>query len=119
VEYLSVLLKGNTISPDPSKVIGLQEWPTELKNVLQVCSTLGVLEYQHAFIKDFAKIAKPLINLLKKGVHFFWDDSCSQAIKELVHQVTSWPVLIHPDPCKPFELEIDTSNYATGAILFQ
>jgi reverse transcriptase-like protein len=118
VEYLEVLLEGNTVSPDPSKVMGLQEWPTELKNVSQVQSTLGVLRYQHAFIKDFTKIAKPLTSLLKKGAHFFWDDSCSQAIKELVHCITSWPVLIHPDPCKPFELEVNASNYATGAILF-
>lgn len=29
------------------------------------------------------------------------------------------PVLIHPDPQRFFELEVDASNYATGAILFQ
>jgi hypothetical protein len=34
VKYLKVLLEENTIFPDPSKVMGLQEWPTELKNVL-------------------------------------------------------------------------------------
>ena len=26
---------------------------------------------------------------------------------------------MHPDPEKPFELEVDASDYATGAILFQ
>ena len=31
----------------------------------------------------------------------------------------SEPVLTHPDPEKPFELEVDASNFATGAILFQ
>jgi reverse transcriptase-like protein len=80
VEYLGFLLKGNTISSDLSKVMGLQEWPTELKNVSQVRSTLGILGYQHAFIKDFTKIARPLTSLLKKGVHFFWDASCSHTI---------------------------------------
>jgi reverse transcriptase-like protein len=85
VEYLGVFLEGNTVFPDPSKVMGLQEWPTELKNISQVRSTLGVLRYQCTFTKDFAKITKLLTSLLKKGVCFFWDNSCSQAIKELVH----------------------------------
>jgi reverse transcriptase-like protein len=70
VEYLRVLLEENTIFPDLSKVMGLKEWPTKLKNVLQVRSTLSVLGYQCTFIKDFTKIAKPLTSLLKKGVHF-------------------------------------------------
>ena len=29
------------------------------------------------------------------------------------------PVLIHPDPSKPFIVECDASNYAIGGILFQ
>jgi reverse transcriptase-like protein len=79
---------------------------------------LGVLKYQCAFIKNFAKITKPLTSLLKKETHFFWDDSCSQAIKDLIHWVISCPILVYPDPCKLFELKVDTSNYAMGAILF-
>ncbi len=84
VKYLGVLLKGDTVSPYPSKVEGLKEWPTTLKSISQVYSTLGVLGYQRAFIKDFTKIAKPLTSLLKKGTCFLWNDACTQAIKELI-----------------------------------
>ena len=37
----------------------------------------------------------------------------------MTEKVTTQPVLVHPDPEKPFELEVDASDYATGAILFQ
>ena len=40
-------------------------------------------------------------------------------MKELIRLVTTHPVLVHPDPNKTFELEVDASNYATEAILFQ
>ena len=46
-------------------------------------------------------------------------DQHTNAVRRLIDIVTSRPVLAHPDPTIPFELEVDASNYATGAILFQ
>jgi hypothetical protein len=119
VEYLGILLDGDTIRPDPSKVEGLRSWPTTLKSVKEVRSTLGVLNYNRAFIPGFATIAKPLTELLKKDTPFIWTVRCTHAVQTLLDKVTTNPVLVHPDPAKPFELEVDASNYATGAILFQ
>jgi hypothetical protein len=119
VEYLGLMLNGDTIEPDPSKIDGLKSWPTTLKNIKEVRSTLGVLNYNRAFIPGFADIAKPLTNLLKKDAQFLWTSLHTRAVEQLIHKVTCRPVLIHPDPTKPFELEVDASDYATGAILFQ
>ena len=119
VEYLGMLLEDGTIQLNPSKVAGLKEWPITLKSVKEVWSTLEVLGYQQAFIAGFAKIAKPLTNLLKKNQPFKWTNECTDAIKELIHCVTTHPILIHLDPTKTFKLEVDASNYTTGAILFQ
>jgi len=41
------------------------------------------------------------------------------ALERLINIVTSEPVLACPDLDKPFELEVDASAYAVGAILFQ
>ena len=119
VEYLRLLLNGDTIELDPSKVSGLKMWPTMLKNVQEVQETLGILNFNHAFIEKFDHIAKPLMELLKKNVPFKWTDRQTQALEQLIEKVTTQPVLIHPDPGKPFELKVDASDYAMGAILFQ
>jgi hypothetical protein len=36
IEYLGLVLDGNTIEPDPSKIEGLKSWPTALKSVKEV-----------------------------------------------------------------------------------
>jgi hypothetical protein len=119
VEYLGLILDGNTIKPDPVKVNGLQEWPRKLKTVTEVRSTLGLLNYHRAFVPGFSHIVKPLMQLLKKHVKFEWTETCTKALDRIINILTNEPVLTHPDPEKPFELEVDVSDYATGAILFQ
>ena len=44
---------------------------------------------------------------------------CRDALNKLIEIITSEPVLACPDLEKPFKLEVDTSAYAVGAILFQ
>ncbi|SRR6266576_626848 len=70
VEYLGILLENRTVQPDPSKVTGLRDWPTTLKSVKEVRSTLEVLGYQCAFILGFSHIARPLTELLRKDKPF-------------------------------------------------
>src|SRR6267142_5885982 len=64
-------------------------------------------------------IAKPLTNLLKKTLPFLWTEECTTALTTLRDIVTSEPVLISPDQDHQFILEVDTSQYVTGAILYQ
>jgi hypothetical protein len=57
--------------------------------------------------------------LLKKGQSFQWTRECTQALDKLLDIVASNPVLHRPDYDKPFILEVDASQYATGVILYQ
>ncbi|QRV84393.1 Retrotransposable element Tf2 protein [Ceratobasidium sp. AG-Ba] len=50
---------------------------------------------------------------------FEWTQECQQAFEEIKKRVSQDPVLIHPDPDKPFILETDASGIAIGAILSQ
>jgi hypothetical protein len=69
VKFLGHTISGDGISVDHSKVQEVMDWkpPT---SVHQICSFLGLAGYYHRFIPDFSRIAKPMTELLKKGVKF-------------------------------------------------
>ena len=75
--------------------------------------------YYCKFVRDFAKIAKPLSDLLKKSVSEIWDEHCYRAFGELKRRLTSVLVLKFPEFKKPFEVHIDASDFAIGGVLMQ
>ena len=119
MEFLEFRVGNGTVRIDPSKIGGISNWPRELKTVKEVRQILGVLGYQRAFIQDYARIAKPLHDLLKKGVKFLWTKEHTEALDALIKQVSQDPILIAPNNREPFELETDASAYAVEAALFQ
>jgi RNase H-like domain found in reverse transcriptase/Reverse transcriptase (RNA-dependent DNA polymerase) len=119
IDCLGIIVSNGVISIDPMKWDRLATWPEQLTTVKQVHSTLGVFGYQRPFIRGFADIAKPLTELTKKDTPFVWTPHCTAAIQRLKEIVLSDPVLQQPHPASPYTLEVDASQYATGAILQQ
>lgn len=64
-------------------------------------------------------IARPLTNLLKKGVIFVWTHIHDIAFKALKQSLTTTPVLALPNFSKPFVIETNASNMGIGAVLLQ
>jgi RNase H-like domain found in reverse transcriptase/Reverse transcriptase (RNA-dependent DNA polymerase) len=119
IDYLGIVVTKGTIQIDPTKQNRLAAWPCRLTSVKQVRSTLGVLGYQRPFIPGFAQLVRPLTQLLKKDKKFEWTTECTTALNKLIKIVTSNPVLHRLNYDLPFTLEVDASQYATGAILYQ
>jgi hypothetical protein len=119
INFLGMRLNQDSITIDPGKIAGLRDWPRTLRNVKEVRKVLGVLGYQRPFIPNFAHFAQPLTNLLKKETPFHWTIKCRQALDSLIEIITSSPVLVAPDQSRQFELEVDASQFAIGAILWQ
>jgi hypothetical protein len=67
---------------DPSKVQEVMDWKPP-KSVHQIRSFLGLAGYYRRFIPDFSRIAKPMTELLKKGVKFVWSEACEKALHTL------------------------------------
>jgi hypothetical protein len=118
VKFLGHTISGDGISVDPSKVQELMDWkpPT---SVHQIRCFLGLAGYYRRFIPDFSRIAKPMIELLKKGVKFSWDQKCEDAFHTLRDHLTTAPVLAQPDVSKPFDIYCDASGTGLGCVLMQ
>jgi len=72
ITLLGWLVTGKGLRIDPSKVTGISEWPRTLTSIRQVRKTMRVLGYQRPFIPGFAAIARPIVELTKKGTPFKW-----------------------------------------------
>lgn len=118
IEYLGLVVSHGKIEMDPVKVQGVSHWPTP-KNVHDVFVFLGFTNFYRRFIEDFADIARPLHNLQQKNAKWSWGPREQEAFDELKRKITSSPVLVFPDDHKPYRVEADSSDYATGAVLSQ
>ena len=103
---------------DPVKVAGVAEWPAPT-NKKEVQSFLGFTNFYRRFIKDFSEHARPLFDLTRNDSKWHWETNEQSAFDKLKQNVTSAPVLISPDSTKPFHIEADSSDFATGAVLSQ
>jgi hypothetical protein len=60
-----------------------------------------------------------LTNLTQDKIPFVWDAAASAAFDALKAALCSAPVLLIPDPTKPYTLNCDACGYAIGATLQQ
>jgi len=106
--------------PKESKVQKICDWP-EPTNHTQVCRFLGTCGVLRIFIRNFSRIARPLINLMKKDVPFVYGAEQCEAMQILKDAVLSSPTLKRLDYASECEviLVVDTSNIAIGFILLQ
>ena len=106
------------IEVDHAKIDIISKLPPPT-NVKGIRSFLGHGGFYRRFIKDFAKISKPLCQLLEHDRPFVFDDDCLKSFEMLKVALSSAPIIIEPNWDLPFELMCDASDYAIGAMLGQ
>ena len=104
--YLGHIVSEDGIRTDPKKVEAVLQWPVPM-TVTDVRSFLGLTNYYRRFLKGYAKIARPLTNLIsgenadKKKALVVWTPKCQEAFEQLKKLCTEAPVLAYPDFTKP------------------
>lgn len=118
VTILGHLVDSSGIRPDPDKVRAVLDFPVPTC-VKDVRSFVGLCSYFRRFVRNFAEVARPLTDLLKKDVPFEWGPDQGTAFSQLITLLTTPPILAHFDPSAPTEVRTDASGYGIGAVLAQ
>ena len=119
ITYLGHIVSTDGIKPNPEKIEVVQKYDIP-KTPKQIKQFLGLCGYYRKFIRDFAKIAKPMTTYLKKGRKVdYHNKDYINSFEKLKLLLTSDPVLKYPDFKKTFTLTTDASNFALGAVLSQ
>ena len=90
-----VLLEG-WVEMDPIKITGVRDWLI-LKNITEVQSFVGFVNFYCRFILEFSHVASPLHCLTKKAEPWRWTQPEEPAFQALKSLVMSTLILILPD----------------------
>ncbi|GFT37120.1 retrovirus-related Pol polyprotein from transposon 17.6 [Trichonephila clavipes] len=118
VNYLGHIISAEGVRTDPEKVSAVMNWKRP-ENLRELRSFRGLCTYYRKFVKGFSNIAGPLHKLTESKQKFQWTKECEDSFLQLKEALTSSPILIYPQPDKPFILDTDASNETVGAVLSQ
>ena len=128
---------------DPADSDALEKFREPPKNVGELRSLLGFIGYYRCYVRDFARIVKPLYDLLKsdgtekarnsrkakaeKGSsqkydakeRILWNEQLQQIVDGLIDHLKSTERMAYPNFELPFVMTCDASNYGLGAVLYQ
>ncbi|KAL0199247.1 hypothetical protein M9458_007787, partial [Cirrhinus mrigala] len=143
VRYLGRLVSADGVRVDTKDLAAVRVLRDKTpQNVGEVRRLVGFLSYYRSYIQDFARLAKPIYELLQANTAehqtqvgrkkerkrspqlpsrhpVVWEDKHQQSLDRLIDLLTSPPVLAYPDFDAPFVLHTDASEQGLGAVLYQ
>jgi hypothetical protein len=118
VDFLGVELSTNGFEMECVKVDAVRDWQPP-QNVRRVREFIGFCNFYRQFVKGFAEVARPLHDLTKKDQKWEWTPRHQHTFQTLKDIICMTPVLAHTNLDARFQVEMDASGYAYGAVLSQ
>ena len=116
VIFLGHLIDVSGIRPTEEKLRAIVDAPPP-KNVQELRSFLGLLNYYGKFISTAATLLAPLNVLLHQGIEWKWSTACQNSFDQAKKTLVSSDVLMHYNPDLPIVMAGDASTYGVGAVI--
>ena len=120
VEIVGQKCRSDGRIPTDTRAQRIKDWPrptnlTEVRGFLGLCGTVRI------WIKNYSQIARPLVDLTRKGTEFIWGPPQELAFRKLKEMVSRAPALRPIDyrSGKPVILSVDSSIHGIGFVLSQ
>ncbi|KAL0151898.1 hypothetical protein M9458_052790 [Cirrhinus mrigala] len=119
VQFLGYVILAKGVQMDQGKVTAIQNWP-QPTTIKELQRFLGFSNFYRRFIQNYSSITAPLTSLLRgKPKTIIWNPAAHEAFHQLKKIFSTAPLLHHPDPQRPFTVEVDASTTGVGAVLSQ
>ncbi|XP_060603332.1 uncharacterized protein K02A2.6-like [Ruditapes philippinarum] len=116
VEFCGHEIDADGLHKTDAKIAAIVNAP-EIKNVKDLRSFLGLVQYYAKFLENLSTILHPLHQLLQKNARWKWTSDCDKAVQTVKKMITSDLVLVNYDPDLPVILACDASSFGLGAVL--
>eukprot|EP00253_Pinus_taeda_P001707 PITA_01707 len=115
--YSGFVVSKKGLKMDPEKLQVIWNWLIP-RNIFKVRRFHGLASFYRKFIRGFSQICAPILETIKKtNQPFKWIEAADRNFKLLKEKIIEKPILDLPNFEKVFQVEIDASGVAIGAIL--
>ena len=120
VTYIGHKFSNGMLQPDETKVQRMLAFKKpDSKATLK--AYVSLLSYYRQFMKNFASVSSPLMELLKKDVKFHWGEKQEESYQKLQKMLMNLPILKIPDERSNngYIIHTDSSNKAVAFTISQ
>lgn len=115
--YLGFDISEDGLKMDLENVRAIIDWPIP-NNIFEVRTFHGLVSLYRKFIKNFSSLYAPILETIKEHTQpFKWGVATCMNFKLLKQKITQQPILGMSYFNKYFQVEIDESGVAIGAVL--
>ena len=116
VQYLGHMIDADGLHATDAKVDAIVH-ASSPKNVAELRSFLGLLNYYGRFIPNLSSLLHPLNSLFRHNTTWCWTKPCREAFKAAEEKIVSPNVLVHYDLTRPIRLAAYASAYGIGSVI--
>lgn len=115
-KLLGFIISCQGIEIDTNKIDAIVNMPPP-RNISQLHSLQGKIKAIRWFVTQLANQTLPFTRLLKKDVHFKWNEYCQKAFESIKDYLANPPILMSAMSDRPFFLYISVTSHALVVFL--